>query len=264
MASARQPSRGRRRCARTEKSCGPDARGLCVKPCGDVAANRCAHRSSRKATGAIVHRSPRRARRTPFKPSHREGRDVPASPVIHPCAYPSHTGLRVPAGARPSLRLLDLQEGRPTAKLGPKMSRGCGGVSAIVVLMEKPRLLPDTHPSPVRTRRSASAMRRRAGTQIAAQHAAAWAPALQRTAPWTMLRIARAALRCVRGTEIATHPHVNFTSTAPSPSSSIRTLSPAFSHSVLTRLPVSTSCPACRPLPSAARWLASQASALWG
>jgi len=69
-----------------------------------------------------------------------------------------------------------------------------------------------------------------------------------------------------RGTtaEGAATPHVNSASTVPSPSSSIRTLSPAFSQSVFTRLPVSTSCPACRPLPSAARWLASQASALWG
>jgi hypothetical protein len=40
------------------------------------------------------------------------------------------------------------------------------------------------------------------------------------------------------------HPHVNSASTVPSPSSSIRTLSPALSQSVLTRLPVSTSCPA--------------------
>ena len=33
-ASTRSDMRGR---ARTVKSCGPDARGLCVKPCGDVA-----------------------------------------------------------------------------------------------------------------------------------------------------------------------------------------------------------------------------------
>src|ERR1700676_4171957 len=34
--------------------------------------------------------------------------------------------------------------------------------------------------------------------------------------------------------------HANFTATLPSPSSSIVTLSPALSHAVLTRLPVST------------------------
>ncbi len=41
--------------------------------------------------------------------------------------------------------------------------------------------------------------------------------------------------------------------TVPSPDSSITTLSPALSHTVFTRLPVSTICPACNPLPSAAR-----------
>jgi len=72
----------------------------------------------------------------------------------------------------------------------------------------------------------------------AAELADAWAPALQRTA--------EEALRCVRGTRSRTaeRGHVNSISTTPSPSSSIRTLSPAFSHSVFTRLPVSTSCPA--------------------
>src|SRR6185312_13059910 len=58
--------------------------------------------------------------------------------------------------------------------------------------------------------------------------------------------------------------HLNVASTVPNPSSSILTLSPALSHTVFTRLPVSTICPACNPLPSSARWLASQASALWG
>jgi hypothetical protein len=57
---------------------------------------------------------------------------------------------------------------------------------------------------------------------------------------------------------------VNATSTLPNPDKSIITRSPALSHSVFTRLPVSTICPARNPLPSAARWLASQASALWG
>jgi hypothetical protein len=40
-----------RRRARTEKSCGPDARGLCVKSCGDAAANRRAHRSFARRRG---------------------------------------------------------------------------------------------------------------------------------------------------------------------------------------------------------------------
>lgn len=45
----------------------------------------------------------------------------------------------------------------------------------------------------------------------------------------------------------------NVASTVPKPSSSIFTLSPALSHTVFTRLPVSTICPACNPLPSSAR-----------
>src|SRR6266699_3160863 len=43
---------------------------------------------------------------------------------------------------------------------------------------------------------------------------------------------------------------VNATLTFPSPDNSITTLSPASSHTVFTRLPVSTICPAPRPLPS--------------
>jgi hypothetical protein len=56
--------------------------------------------------------------------------------------------------------------------------------------------------------------------------------------------------------------YANVASTFPSPFNSITTLSPALSQIVFTRLPVSTISPARRPLPSAARWLASQASAL--
>ena len=47
--------------------------------------------------------------------------------------------------------------------------------------------------------------------------------------------------------------HAKVTLTFPSPDNSIFTLSPALSHTVLTRLPVSTICPACSPLPSSAR-----------
>jgi hypothetical protein len=70
-------------------------------------------------------------------------------------------------------------------------------------------------------------------------------------------------MRMLRGGSVY-EVHPNATSTLPSPSSSITTLSPASSHTVLTRLPVSTISPARRPLPPAARWLASQASGLCG
>jgi hypothetical protein len=61
---------------------------------------------------------------------------------------------------------------------------------------------------------------------------------------------------------LPTEAYANVASTFPSPFNSITTLSPAFSQIVFTRLPVSTISPARRPLPSVARWLASQASAL--
>ena len=51
--------------SRTAKSCGPDARSLCVKSCGDVAARPARASAIRKATGAIVHRSPGRSRHKP-------------------------------------------------------------------------------------------------------------------------------------------------------------------------------------------------------
>ena len=47
--------------------------------------------------------------------------------------------------------------------------------------------------------------------------------------------------------------HPNVACTCPNPWSSMTTRSPASSQMVLTRLPVSTICPACRPLPSATR-----------
>jgi hypothetical protein len=45
----------------------------------------------------------------------------------------------------------------------------------------------------------------------------------------------------------------NATCTVPNPANCISTRSPAFSHTVFTRLPVSTICPARRALPSSAR-----------
>jgi hypothetical protein len=55
------------------------------------------------------------------------------------------------------------------------------------------------------------------------------------------------------GAEVARHPlQVKLTLTVPSPCNSIATSSPALSHTVLTRLPVNTTWPARKPLPSAA------------
>lgn len=102
--SARQPWRIQRGCARTEKSCGPGARGSGVKSCGDCCGRPARASLSRKATGAIVQRSPRRARRTPLKPFAQGRPGDPARPVIHPVCIFWRTDLRVPAGGRPSLR----------------------------------------------------------------------------------------------------------------------------------------------------------------
>ena len=51
----------------------------------------------------------------------------------------------------------------------------------------------------------------------------------------------------------AKHTQANVAPTLPSPDNSIITWSPALSHTVLTRLPVSTNSPARRALPSEAR-----------
>jgi hypothetical protein len=67
-ASTRHPPEFQRGCARTEKSCGPDARGSGAKSCGDERPDRVRASIIHKTTGAIVQRSPRRARRTPLKP----------------------------------------------------------------------------------------------------------------------------------------------------------------------------------------------------
>ena len=70
--------------------------------------------------------------------------------------------------------------------------------------------------------------------------------------------LAKAASRAMTSGEAArgeckSCAHVNSASARPSPSNSMVTRSPALSQIVLTRLPVSTIWPACKPLPSAAR-----------
>src|SRR4249919_3648554 len=78
-------------------------------------------------------------------------------------------------------------------------------------------------------------------------------------AAWRRAHHLSKSLQGMVGTLRFAHPtkstrlHPNFASTVPNPSNSILTLSPASSHTVFTRLPVSTICPACSPLPSSAR-----------
>ncbi len=101
--SARQPWRTQRRCARTEKSCGPDARGLCVKSCGDV-----------RPTGTRIDQPQGDGGNSASLPGEStkdtvktiaQGRPGDRQHLSStPCAFFAHAGLRVPAGARPSLR----------------------------------------------------------------------------------------------------------------------------------------------------------------
>jgi hypothetical protein len=119
MVSTRQPSRVQRRRARTAKSCGPGARSWRQARGGASSQPGCErHRSTRRR--GQESSSPRGEHEVSRKPSRREGRDVPASPVVHPCAFPCH-GPRVPAGARPSLRPLALEGARRQQDSG----RGC-------------------------------------------------------------------------------------------------------------------------------------------
>jgi len=72
-ASTRSDMRGR---ARTNKSCGPDARGLCVKSCGDVAARPGARISHLHGDGGNSASLPGESTKDTLKPSRREGRAI--------------------------------------------------------------------------------------------------------------------------------------------------------------------------------------------
>ena len=113
---------------RTAKSCRPGARGLCAKSCGDVCGPTGPRASAiRKATGAIVHRSPGRARHKPFQPSAQGRPGCPGYTCMPLCklltATP-HSGPRVPAGSRSSLRPLSMRvrrSGKARAKCAARM-----------------------------------------------------------------------------------------------------------------------------------------------
>jgi len=132
-----------RGCARTEKSCGPDARGLCVKSCGDVAAQpgtRISHlhgdggnsaslpgestkdtvKTIRAGKAGMFRRHPSSARARLIRT-----RDFGCQPAPGlPCALLSRGG----------------QEG--SARLGRKLPRECEHVSAIGVSVERGAPLP--------------------------------------------------------------------------------------------------------------------------
>jgi hypothetical protein len=107
--STRQHSMSQRGRARTNKSCGPDARGLCVKSCGDVAAQPGARISHLHGDGGNSASLPGESTKDTLKPSRREGR------AIRRTCDPPRVHFYRPriCGARPSLRPC-LNEGHAT------------------------------------------------------------------------------------------------------------------------------------------------------
>jgi hypothetical protein len=129
--STRQHSKSQRRRARTNKSCGPDARGLCVKSCGDEAARPGARISYPQGDGGNSASLPGESTKDTLKPSRREGRAIRRTcgpPRVH--FYGART-LRVPAGARPSLRPFLEGGAKRTVNLGHNMPREGDGVAAV-------------------------------------------------------------------------------------------------------------------------------------
>jgi hypothetical protein len=121
--STRKPWVLRRSRPRTEKSCGPDARGLCVKPCGDVAARPGARISHPQRDGGNSASLPGESTKDTVKTIRAGKAGRAASPVIHPvCILPAH-GSRVPAGARLPCALWLPSGGVTTEQLGQNLPR---------------------------------------------------------------------------------------------------------------------------------------------
>jgi hypothetical protein len=74
--STRQLSKFQRRRARTNKSCGPDARSLCVKSCGDAGGQPGARISHLQGDGGNSASLPGESTKDTLKPSRREGRAI--------------------------------------------------------------------------------------------------------------------------------------------------------------------------------------------
>ena len=91
--STREPRAIRRTRPRTEKSCGPDARGLCVKPCGDVAARPGALISHPQCDGGNSASLPGESTKDTVKTIRAGKAGRSASPVIHPVCISKRTDL---------------------------------------------------------------------------------------------------------------------------------------------------------------------------
>src|SRR4051794_36850328 len=98
---APKAQRGR---ARTNKSCGPDARGLCVKSCGDVAVQPGARISHLHGDGGNSASLPGESTKDTLKPSRREGRAIRRTcgpPRVHSIAHGPAGASRRPAFPAP-------------------------------------------------------------------------------------------------------------------------------------------------------------------
>jgi hypothetical protein len=116
---------------RTEKSCGPDARGLCVKSSGDVAARPGVRISHPQGDGGNSASLPGESTKDTVKTIRAGKAGRSATPSVHPvCTLVAH-GPTGAAGARPSLRPLASESANQTAKLGRNAPREREGVSAI-------------------------------------------------------------------------------------------------------------------------------------
>jgi hypothetical protein len=125
-ATVSERRRAHDRCGlRTAKPCRPGARGLCAKSCGDVAARPGARVSHLQGDGGNSASLPGESSAQAVKPLRREGRLLwlhlyAAVQIL--VAQPSHSGPRVPAGTRSSLRPLT-EEGGETKQSSGEMSR---------------------------------------------------------------------------------------------------------------------------------------------
>jgi hypothetical protein len=129
--STRKPLTIRRDRPRTEKSCGPDARGLCVKSSGDVAARPGVRISHPQGDGGNSASLPGESTKDTVKTIRAGKAGRSATPSVHPvCTLVAH-GPTGAAGARPSLRPLASERANETLKLGRNAPREREGVSAI-------------------------------------------------------------------------------------------------------------------------------------
>ena len=115
---------------RTEKSCGPDARGSGVKSCGDAAARPGPHIDRPQGDGGNSATLPEESTKDTVKTIRAGKAGRPASPVVHPVCNSLYTDSGA-AGARPSLRPPATKGAIDRAKLGQNAPREREDMSAM-------------------------------------------------------------------------------------------------------------------------------------